>query len=131
MIVENSITIAQNMGISEKVIGLTILAAGTSLPELATTAVAAFHKKSDLAVGNIVGSNIFNILLVLGATAVFHAPLAFDTDLNIDLILVMIGTLMLFIFMFTLQKYKLDRAEGALYLVGFAAYMVFLYFNRL
>ena len=131
MIVENSIKIATQMGISEKVIGLTILAAGTSLPELATTAVAAFHKKSDLAVGNIVGSNIFNILLVLGATAVFHSPLAFDPDLNIDMIIVMIGTFMLFIFMFTLQKYKLDRAEGALYLVGFVAYMVFLYYNRL
>ena len=63
LIVENSIKIANSFGVSEKVIGLTILAAGTSLPELATTAVAAFHKKSDLAVGNIVGSNIFNILL--------------------------------------------------------------------
>ncbi len=130
LIVDNSILIATKMGISEKVIGLTILAAGTSLPELATTAVAAFHKKSDLAVGNIVGSNIFNILLVLGATAVFHGPLAFDVDLNVDIVIVMIGTFMLFIFMFTLQKYKLDRAEGALYLVGFVAYIVFLYFNR-
>lgn len=131
MIVENAIKIAQIFGVSEKLIGLTILAAGTSLPELATTAVAAFHKKSDLAVGNIVGSNIFNILLVLGATALLHSPLQFDVDLNIDIIIVMIGTFMLFIFMFTLQKYKLDRAEGGLYLVGFAAYMVFLYFNRL
>ncbi|MFY0627376.1 MAG: calcium/sodium antiporter [Reichenbachiella sp.] len=131
LIVENAIKIANSFGVSEKLIGLTILAAGTSLPELATTAVAAFHKKSDLAVGNIVGSNIFNVLLVLGSTAVIHGPLNFDTDLNIDLIIVMIGTLMLFIFMFTLQKYKLDRAEGALYLVGFVAYMVFLMYNRL
>ncbi|MBU2916149.1 MULTISPECIES: calcium/sodium antiporter [Reichenbachiella] len=131
LIVDNSIVIAHHFDISEKVIGLTILAAGTSLPELATTAVAAFHKKSDLAVGNIVGSNIFNILLVLGATALFNGPLAFDIDLNLDLYIIMIGTFMLFLFMFTLQKYKLDRAEGALYLLGFVAYIVFLYFNRL
>ncbi|PIB35169.1 sodium:proton exchanger [Reichenbachiella sp. 5M10] len=130
-IVENSILIAQEFGISEKVIGLTILAAGTSLPELATTAVAAFHKKSDLAVGNIVGSNIFNLLLVLGATAALNSPLQFDTDLNIDLYVIMIGTFMLFLFMFTLKKYKLDRAEGAIYLLGFVAYMVFLYFTRM
>ena len=105
------------------------MAAGTSLPELATTAVAAFHKKSDLAVGNIVGSNIFNLLLVLGATAVMSAPLKFDTVLNLDIYVVMIGTFMLFIFMFTLNKYKLDRAEGALYLVGFVAYSIFLFYR--
>ena len=131
LIVENAIFIASAFDVSEKLIGLTILAAGTSLPELATTAVAAFHKKSDLAVGNIVGSNIFNILLVLGSTAVLHAPLEYDVDLNIDLFVVMIGTFMLFIFMFTLQKYKLDRAEGGLYLIGFAAYLMFLFYNRL
>jgi len=131
IIVDNAIVVAEHFAISQKVIGLTILAAGTSLPELATTAVAAFHKKSDLAVGNIVGSNIFNLLLVLGATATLNAPISFDTDLNLDLYIVMIGTLMLFVFMFTLEKYKLDREEGALYLVGFVAYCVFLYMNRL
>lgn len=131
LIVDNAILIAEHFEVSQKVIGLTILAAGTSLPELATTAVAAFHKKSDLAVGNIVGSNIFNILLVLGATATLNAPIAFDIDLNIDIFIVMIGTVMLFIFMFTLQKYKLDREEGALYLVGFIAYSVYIYMVRL
>jgi cation:H+ antiporter len=130
-IVDNAIIIANHCEVSQKIIGLTILAAGTSLPELATTAVAAFHKKSDLAVGNIVGSNIFNILLVLGTTAVLNAPLQYSNDLNLDMYLVMIGTLMLFIFMFTLQKYKLDREEGALYLVGFVAYAVYLYMVRL
>lgn len=130
LIVEHAIEIAKIFEVSEKLIGLTILAAGTSLPELATTAVAAFHKKSDLAVGNIIGSNIFNILLVLGATAVFHGPLNFDAILNIDLYTVMIGTVMLFIFMFTLNSYKLDRAEGGLYLVGFICYMVFLFFRE-
>lgn len=127
MIVENAIEIAESFGVSERLIGLTILAAGTSLPELATTAVAAFHKKSDLAVGNIIGSNIFNLLLVLGATAVINSPLNFDSALNIDLYMVMLGTVMLFGFMFTLQKYKLDRAEGGIYLLGFIGYMIFLF----
>ena len=127
LIVDNAVTIAKFYEVSDKMIGLTILAAGTSLPELATSAVAAFHKKSDLAVGNIVGSNIFNLLLVLGSTAIVHAPLVFTPSLNTDLYIVMAGTLMLFIFMFTLNKYKLDRAEGGMYLVGFLIYSYYLF----
>lgn len=127
MIVDNAVTIAESFGVSKKLIGLTILAAGTSLPELATSAVAAFQKKSDLAVGNIVGSNIFNLLLVLGTTSLIHAPLSYNAVLNTDLFLVMVGTFLLFIFMFTLNKYKLDRAEGAVYLIGFAVYMYYLF----
>ena len=127
MIVENAISIAKFYHVSDKLIGLTILAAGTSLPELATSAVAAFHKKSDLAVGNIVGSNIFNLLLVLGVTALIHSPLNFTPALNLDLYLVMLGTFMLFIFMFTLAKYKLDRAEGMVYLICFVAYTYYLF----
>lgn len=127
LIVDNAVTIAKHFHVSDKMIGLTILAAGTSLPELATSAVAAFQKKSDLAVGNIVGSNIFNLLLVLGSTAVVHAPLVFTPTLNTDLYIVMIGTLMLFVFMFTFKKYKLDRSEGFLYLIGFFAYSYYLF----
>lgn len=127
LIVENAVTIAKFYHVSDKMIGLTILAAGTSLPELATSAVAAFHKKSDLAVGNIVGSNIFNLLLVLGATALVHAPLVYTATLNTDLIIVMVGTFMLFIFMFTLNKFKLDRAEGVVYIIGFIAYTYYLF----
>ncbi len=127
IIVDNAISLAKLFDVSEKLIGLTILAAGTSLPELATTVVAAFHKKSDLAVGNIVGSNIFNLLLVLGATAIFNSPLAYHSVLNVDLYLIMIGTFMLFIFMFTLNKFKIDRAEGVLYLVGFLSYSYYLF----
>ncbi|MGB3468592.1 MAG: calcium/sodium antiporter, partial [Cyclobacteriaceae bacterium] len=126
VIVDSAIDISETIGIDKKLVGLTILAAGTSLPELATTAVAAFHKKSDIAVGNIVGSNIFNILLVLGLTAVSHGPLQYDPIMNTDLYLVMIGTFMLFIFMFTFNKYKIDRSEGAVYLIGFVAYMAYL-----
>lgn len=127
MIVDNAVSIAKFFDVSDKMIGLTILAAGTSLPELATSAVAAYNKKSDIAVGNIVGSNIFNLLLVLGATSLVHAPLIYTPTLNTDLIIVMVGTLMLFLFMFTLAKYKLDRAEGAVYLIGFIAYSYYLF----
>lgn len=127
MIVSNATEIAESFGVSDKMIGLTILAAGTSLPELATSAVAAFHKKSDLAVGNIVGSNIFNLLLVLGATSLVHAPLIYNPSLNTDLYIVMVGTFMLFLFMFTLNKFKLDRAEGVVYLIGFFAYSYYLF----
>lgn len=126
MIVENSVVIATAWGMSEKLIGLTILAAGTSLPELATSAVAAFQKKSDLAVGNIVGSNIFNLLLVIGATALTSGTLTFDTALNIDIYFMLVGTLLLFLFMFTLNKFKLDRAEGFVYLLCFAAYLYYI-----
>ncbi len=127
MIVENAVSIAKHFEVSDKLIGLTILAAGTSLPELATSAVAAFHKKSDLAVGNIIGSNIFNLLLVLGVTSIVHSPLTYNPSLNIDLYLVMIGTFMLFLFMFTLAKYKLDRAEGVVYLIGFVCYTYYIF----
>lgn len=127
MIVDNAVDIAEHYHVSKKLIGLTILAAGTSLPELATSAVAAFHKKSDLAVGNIVGSNIFNLLLVLGMTSIIHSPLNYTPVLNIDLSLVMAGTFLLFVFMFTFNKYKLDRAEGILYLLGFFAYTYYLF----
>lgn len=127
MIVDNAVEIAKAFEVSEKLIGLTILAAGTSLPELATSAVAAFQKKSDLAVGNIVGSNIFNLLLVIGTTGLVHSELGFPTSLNLDLYFVMTGTFMLFIFMFTFAKYKLDRSEGVLYLVGFVCYMYILF----
>jgi len=130
MIVDNAVSIAENFGVSEKLIGLTILAAGTSLPELATSAVAAFQKKSDLAVGNIVGSNIFNLLLVLGTTSIVHNPLSYNVSLNIDMYLVMFGTFLLFIFMFTLNKYKLDRAEGAIYLICFVAYFYYLFVRQ-
>ncbi len=127
VIVDNAVDLAHHFDVSEKLIGLTILAAGTSLPELATTAVAAFQKKSDLAVGNIVGSNIFNLLLVLGLTGLTSAPLVYDPVLNVDVILIMIGTLMMFVFMFTLDKYKIDRVEGAIYLVGFIGYTFYLF----
>ena len=129
LIVDNAIAVAQAFQISEKLIGLTILAAGTSLPELATSAVAAYQKKSDIAVGNIVGSNIFNVLLVLGMGSMF-ATLDYNSVMNTDIIIVASGTVMLFLFMFTFKKYRLDRAEATIYLLGFVAYMVFVFIRE-
>ena len=129
LIVDNAVVLATEWGMSEKLIGLTILAAGTSLPELATSAVAAFQKKSDLAVGNIVGSNIFNLLLVIGMTAAVNGPIPYNAVLNVDIYFMMAGIVLLFVFMFTLNKYKLDRSEGLVYLLFFIAYSYYI-FNR-
>ena len=132
LIVENAVKIAEAFSMPDELIGLTIIAAGTSLPELATSAVAAFQKKSDLAVGNIVGSNIFNLLLVLGTTVLVNGSLDFPgganwfDGLNNDLYFMMGGIVLLFLFMFTQNKYKLDRVEGFVYLLFFATYFYFI-----
>jgi cation:H+ antiporter len=124
-VVNNAIEIATVLGVSEKIIGLTIIAAGTSLPELATSVVAAIRKNVDLAVGNIIGSNIFNIFLILAVSA-FVKPVAFDPSFNSELYLLGGGTLLLFIAMFTGGKKKLDCWEATLLLVTFIVYTGFL-----
>ena len=126
LIVDYAVRLARIWHMDDKLIGLTIISAGTSLPELATSAVAAFQKKSDLAVGNIVGSNIFNLLLVLGITAVVNEPLEYDTGLNMDLYIMIAGILMIFVFMFTLNKNKLDRSEGLVYLLCYIGYFIYI-----
>jgi cation:H+ antiporter len=104
------------MGVSEKIIGLTIVAIGTSLPELMTSVVAALKKNSDIAIGNVIGSNIFNIFLILGVSSMIN-PVQFNPLFNTELYLLAGGTLVLFIAMFTGRRKKLDRWEGAV-LVG-------------
>jgi len=129
LVVDNAVDIAAAFDLSEKMVGLTILAAGTSLPELATTSVAAFRKRSDIAVGNIIGSNIFNILLVLGVSSII-SPLEFETILNIDIFVLLAATLLLFIFNFTLNRKRIDRWEAILFLVGFIGYMIYLFIRK-
>lgn len=124
-VVNNAIEIATVLGVSEKIIGLTIIAAGTSLPELATSVVAAMRKNVDIAVGNIIGSNIFNIFLILAVSA-FVKPVNFNPSFNSELYLLGGGTLMLFAAMFTAGKKKLDRWEAALLLVIFIVYTGYL-----
>lgn len=125
LVVNNAIEIAENLGISEKIIGLTVVAAGTSLPELATSVVAAFKKNADIAVGNIVGSNIFNIFLILGAAAVID-PVSFTTSFNTDLYILAGGTIFLLLAMLTGKKHKLDRWEAAILLISYLAYTIYL-----
>ena len=124
-VVDSAIGIAQHYGLSEKLIGLTILAAGTSLPELATSAVAAYRKNTDIAIGNVVGSNIFNILFILGITGTIH-PIAFNTAMNFDIYVLFAATILLSLFMFTLNKNKLDRWEAVILLFLYIAYTVYL-----
>jgi cation:H+ antiporter len=123
LVVTSAIAMATAWGVSEKIIGLTIVAAGTSLPELATSVVAALKKNNDIAVGNIIGSNIFNIFLILGISSVIK-PLGFDVSFNTDIYLLGFGTIVLLIFMFTGKKKKLDRWEAALLLAVYIAYTV-------
>lgn len=130
MVVSNAVIIAKAMGVSEKVIGLTIIAAGTSLPELATSLVAAYRKNADIAVGNIIGSNIFNILLIGGMVAVVK-PVSYNPVFNIDFYILAAGTVLLFITMFTSQKHKLDRWEAALLLILYASYTTWLIMKEL
>jgi cation:H+ antiporter len=128
-IVDGAIAFATKFGLSESLIGLTIVAVGTSLPELATSAVAAYKRKADIAVGNVVGSNIFNIFFVLGISATIK-PLPFKTKNNVDLGMVILSSLMLFFFMFTGKKRSLDRWEGIVCLILYFGYIAFLIVNE-
>jgi cation:H+ antiporter len=121
LVVDNAVDIAHQLNISDKLIGLTILAIGTSLPELATSAVAAYRKNTDIAIGNVIGSNIFNIFFILGITGLVN-PLEFKPALNFDLYVLGGSTVVLMIFMFTLNTRKLDRWEAAMMLIGYIVY---------
>lgn len=125
LVVDNAIEIAQSFGMSEKLIGLTILAAGTSLPELVTSCVAAYRKNTDIAIGNVIGSNIFNIFFILGITGLIN-PMPYSAAMNFDIYVLIASTLVLMIFMFTINTRKLDRWEAFLLLVGYITYTAYL-----
>lgn len=125
LVVVNAVELATVMGVSEKIIGLTIVAAGTSLPELVTSVIAGLKKNNDIAIGNIIGSNIFNIFLILGLSAVIR-PQEFNTAFNSDILMVALGTVFLFIAMFSGKKHRLDRWEAGLMLLAFIGYTIFL-----
>lgn len=125
LVVVNAVNIASNLGISETVIGLTIVAAGTSLPELATSVVAAYKKNNDIAVGNIIGSNIFNIFFILGVSSLIK-PVEYNLKFNFDIYLLSIGTVLLFAAMFSGRKRKLDRWEAAILFVIYVGYTIYL-----
>ncbi len=125
LVVNNAVEIATVLGLSEKIIGFTIVAIGTSLPELATSVVAALKKNTNIAVGNIIGSNIFNIFLVIATSAVV-SPVTFNPVFNTDMYLLAGGTLFLFIAMFTGGKKKLDRWEAIILLLVYLGYTAIL-----
>jgi cation:H+ antiporter len=124
-VVEGAVLFAENLGISQAVIGLTIVAFGTSLPELATSIVAALKKQTDIAVGNIVGSNIFNIFWILGASAIIR-PLTFSPELFRDVFMVIFATVLLFIFMFVGRKETLERSQAAGFVALYIIYIAYL-----
>ncbi|MCE7055744.1 calcium/sodium antiporter [Algoriphagus sp. AGSA1] len=125
LVVDNAVEMAQSLGVSEKIIGLTIIAAGTSLPELATSVVASIKKNNDIAIGNIIGSNIFNIFLILGISSLIR-PLDYTVAFNTDLHMLGAGTLFLFLAMFIGKSKRLDRWEAAILLVAYVGYTVYL-----
>lgn len=120
--------IAKGFGMSEKFIAITIMAAGTSMPELATSVVAAFKKKGQLALGNVIGSNISNILLILGGSALIN-PLSFAGMNAVDMGVLLGCTIFLLIFAITFKKKQIDRIEGVILLLGMAAYMWYMISN--
>ena len=124
--VDNSVLIAQSLGLSEKVIGLTILAIGTSLPELVTSVMAALKGNDDIAIGNIIGSNIFNMLMIIGVTAVI-TPITYNPTYNVQLIILIIALVVLFIFPMLKPKDKMTRPHGIIYLIMYVIYMIMLF----
>jgi len=124
-IVDGAVHLALRFGISQSLVGLTIVAVGTSLPELATSAVAAYRRNAEIAVGNVVGSNIFNIFFVLAASSIIK-PLPFKETNNIDIGVVILAELLLFMFMFTGKRRLLDRWEGVIFLIIYGSYIGFL-----
>ncbi len=123
--VNNLVKVAQQFNISEKIISLTILAIGTSLPELVTSVMASLKKNSDIAIGNIIGSNIFNMLLIIGVSSVI-SPISYNASYNLDLTISLIGTMVLALFPLIPLRNQMSRGNGLVYLMGYACYLLFL-----
>jgi len=125
-IVEGAISISMDMGVSQSTVGLTLVAMATSLPELVTSVVAASKKNTDIAIGNVFGSNIFNIFLVLGVSATIH-PIDFDSNLNIEIGLLLVASIFLMIVIRVgSTKRTITRLEGILLTIG---YFIFLFWS--
>src|SRR5690606_15943320 len=123
-LVEGSVALARNFGVSEAVIGLTLVAVGTSLPELVTAAAAAWRKQSDIVLGNILGSNIFNILFILGTTALVKPIPVAASIVRVD-VWIMLAVSALFL-VFARTGHRIARPEGVVFLALYAAYMLYL-----
>jgi cation:H+ antiporter len=114
--------------VSQSLIGLTIVAIGTSLPELATSAMAAYKKQSDIAIGNVVGSNIFNIFWILGLSSIVK-PLPFNQNSQIDVMMTIFASLVLFILLMVGKRHVIEKWQGVLMILIYIGYLVFLISN--
>lgn len=126
--VDHTVSIAERFHVSEAFISITLMAVGTSLPELATCVVAAMKGKNQLALGNVIGSNIFNISLIIGTSAVI-SPFEIQSISTVDMAMVMVAVVLLWLAAFTFKKKTLDRVEGALFLLAYVAYIAYLSMN--
>ncbi|OQX70557.1 MAG: hypothetical protein B6D62_04465 [Candidatus Cloacimonas sp. 4484_275] len=129
LVVTNAVKIAEHLHVSEKFIALTIVALGTSLPEMVTSIISVLKKHNNIAIGNVLGSNIFNLLLVLGISSIIH-PLEFDPLLNIDFLLLILTTLILFFTLFLGKKHKIYRLEAIAFLILYLLYLIFLFHRK-
>lgn len=125
LFLDSAVEIATELGLSEKVISLTIVAIGTSLPELITCIIAARKGNPQLALGNVLGSNVFNVLFILGISAVF-SPIVLQGINLLDFGMLILGSILTFVFAFTLRKRIIDRAEGAILVALYVGYMAYL-----
>ena len=124
MIVKSAVRIAQDCGVSESIIGLTIVALGTSLPELATSVIAACKHNCDIALGNVIGSNIFNVYLVLGTSAVVRPLPAYD-GIEVDAWMAAVGSMLVWLFVKTNREREVKRWGGAILLLLYAVYLTY------
>jgi cation:H+ antiporter len=124
-IVDGAVAIAEIFNVSQSLIGLTVVAIGTSLPELATSAIAAYKKQTDIAIGNVVGSNIFNIFWILGCSA-FIRPLPFSRSSDMDILMTILASAILFFIMFVGKKHVIEKWQGILMVLLYITYIVFL-----
>ena len=125
LFLDSATAIARALGVSESVIAITLVAGGTSLPELASSVVSLLKGKSEMALGNVIGSNIANILLILGLSATIH-PLTLGGITRIDLLTVLLSSVLLFVTAFTFRRKAVDRWEGAIFLVIYGLYIGYL-----
>ena len=126
--VEGAGNIARSLGVSESVIGLTLVAGGTSLPELATSVVAALKKNPEIAIGNAIGSNLFNIFFVLGCSASI-TPLSLSGITNFDLLVLVGSGVLLWLFGLFFAKRTITRIEGSILILCYIAYTTILIYN--
>ncbi|MGL5754656.1 MAG: calcium/sodium antiporter [Paraclostridium sp.] len=126
LVVDCASNIALNFGVSEKMIGLTIVSIGTSLPEFVTSVVAASKGESDIAIGNVIGSNIFNILFILGVSALI-SPMPVDPSLFLDIVIMIFVTIIAYVF--ALRKKDINKSEGIILIIAYVAYMMLVIFK--